>query len=475
MRPLFSDSPYSRALTTDEASFVTSLQKQPLRLHYGGVTSALYFRNYRSDGWLGRKVIALPAALLTGVLLTVYHLAKALLFDLPQFKLDPFKADLFKFHSDLRQGFGWLLTLVNDAWGSYLVNQSRFQKECYDAYFAKAPTPLLPMNIDFFPLTHMKLVDFIAPTRKVTGLPEVLLPYFLPSDREIKEIVASLRIYGQDYLTKCSIDDLILPSTRKYLTNSELLSLKIKDIPASYASWDLLAIIRARLFQLSATISPTEDLAGRDPNELTLQELVRLKPSSFNNTFPDLAFSFVTDRQLSSPDFPISHLKLEQVTSCVSGQPNQENEHARRCLLLPPETLHSLFSNSSTRMMISWTAGLVNKLPCPERLDAFSLFRTAVERDGKCLAHLNLNVVIALVRGQPCSKFILSEAQLRALPLSQLSKGDIEWLCPNKFESYEQVDRTQWCRHFDPREVEIANRAGLLPPYLQQRLNLVPS
>ena len=59
-----------------------------LRFSYGAASYRAFKGQYlESNGtrfWAARKVIALPAALLAGVVLSIYHLAKLLFIDLRQ-------------------------------------------------------------------------------------------------------------------------------------------------------------------------------------------------------------------------------------------------------------------------------------------------------------------------------------------------------------------------------------------------------
>jgi len=53
--------------------------KANLQFTYVDVNAKQFAKKYSDSGWFGRKVIALPEALCSGILKTIYHLAKAIM------------------------------------------------------------------------------------------------------------------------------------------------------------------------------------------------------------------------------------------------------------------------------------------------------------------------------------------------------------------------------------------------------------
>lgn len=100
-----------------------------------------FSKHYESSEWLGTKVTALPRALWSGVIKSMYHLAKAVFFGLPAAPFDyarSFRVEIFSFVRDLQEAFGRILMIFNDKVGLYHVQQAQFYKEAYsNAYSSK--------------------------------------------------------------------------------------------------------------------------------------------------------------------------------------------------------------------------------------------------------------------------------------------------------------------------------------------------
>ena len=111
------------------------------KLHFSYFNTAYsdFQESYEENGYWGRKFFAIPGAI-HGILKTIYHLAATILYGTYRsIRGDhrPIQANLFKAVRDLEETWGRLVTLGNDQRGSYLVQESLFQKECY-TYFTKA-------------------------------------------------------------------------------------------------------------------------------------------------------------------------------------------------------------------------------------------------------------------------------------------------------------------------------------------------
>jgi len=82
------------------------------------------------EGWIGRKVTAIPKALYFGVILTVMELAEAL-FNLPRSSKQT-QLHLFNAACYLQEAWGWLVTLFSDQLGQKIVLESQFMRNCYE-------------------------------------------------------------------------------------------------------------------------------------------------------------------------------------------------------------------------------------------------------------------------------------------------------------------------------------------------------
>lgn len=91
----------------------------------------LYNDVYNQKGWAARKLQAIPKALYSGVIKSICHLVKAILFVMIG-RFESGKANLFSSARDLQEAAGWIRTLTNDKEGSYLIATATFMKSCYD-------------------------------------------------------------------------------------------------------------------------------------------------------------------------------------------------------------------------------------------------------------------------------------------------------------------------------------------------------
>jgi hypothetical protein len=121
-----------------------------LRFSYSKVAYEKFKNNYEINksydnyGWIGRKLIAIPASLLATAK-TIYHFAKLLLnlIGLSSKSVGDrnyLKAQCYCMARDLQEAVGWLATLVSDCYGQYLVEASEFHKSCYESFCTKDST-----------------------------------------------------------------------------------------------------------------------------------------------------------------------------------------------------------------------------------------------------------------------------------------------------------------------------------------------
>lgn len=107
---------------------------------------------YTSEGWLGRKVRALPNALGSGIVKTIYHLAVAVIIGIPGAFFDGgkfFQAQIYKIVRDLQEALGYIVLVFNDRLGLYLIEESQFQKTCYDIVPFIRSSPNEPLEGEF--------------------------------------------------------------------------------------------------------------------------------------------------------------------------------------------------------------------------------------------------------------------------------------------------------------------------------------
>ena len=120
-------------LSQDEKAF-------NLQFHYGNATYKKFSEKYVAKGWIRRKIEALPLVLWSAIVETIYHLGKALILGIPKsFSSEGnyLKAQIFYIGRDFQESFGRLVSLFNDRYGLYHIQESRFHKNFYEQALKK--------------------------------------------------------------------------------------------------------------------------------------------------------------------------------------------------------------------------------------------------------------------------------------------------------------------------------------------------
>src|SRR5262245_12335094 len=93
----------------------TCLYAKHGQFHYGKISFEQFSRKYSPEGWEKRKITALPLALNCALIMTVYHLAKAVFIGIPKAcsgNTNYLLSDLFSIGRDLQEAFGRLAIFV---------------------------------------------------------------------------------------------------------------------------------------------------------------------------------------------------------------------------------------------------------------------------------------------------------------------------------------------------------------------------
>jgi hypothetical protein len=133
----------NRDLQSDEAVF--NLAKTFQQFHYDGLTTYERFsEKYSLEGWMGRKVYAIPAGLYNATV-EIYVPILIGIFVLPIFLIRGEEGDFVRvakhllFHEarQVQLGFGWLAVLLNDKYGLYHIQEANFHLTCYKCWVYK--------------------------------------------------------------------------------------------------------------------------------------------------------------------------------------------------------------------------------------------------------------------------------------------------------------------------------------------------
>lgn len=111
--------------------------KNNQKFSYNEVKNDQISKFHNDSGWLGRAIIALPAAAWCGIAKVIYHLAKATILCALGVSDKPgiyFKVQIYSAVRDLQESFGYILAVFSDKQGSYHKEQASFHKSCYECF-----------------------------------------------------------------------------------------------------------------------------------------------------------------------------------------------------------------------------------------------------------------------------------------------------------------------------------------------------
>ncbi len=147
----FDETAYYKAIIPYGKQVDPGWVKNNQKFSYGNPEDEKYSKSYNDSGWIGRKIIALPAAAWSGIAKVIYHLAKAAICWVPGIAEKPgtyFKVQIYSAVRDLQESFGRILTIFSDKKGLYHIQQASFHKSCYEC-FLSGPDTCHPDNEHF--------------------------------------------------------------------------------------------------------------------------------------------------------------------------------------------------------------------------------------------------------------------------------------------------------------------------------------
>lgn len=270
--------------------------------------------------WLYRKVIAIPMALYTGVVQTVYHLAMA--------ALGSTKINLYRAGRDLNEALGWLVTLGDEECGAYFIQQALFHKACYDEFEGAKSTPM-PQGSGIS-LKAFRGKDKVG-RQNVIGefeLEEVI--------NGIKDFYHKLECADSNLLEKVYLSDLLNIETSKakyaFMSKEEFSKLTLRNL--QNVSPDVLELIKERVKK--EKIDEIFDEEGNALDIPLVQFHCRPVDQLIASNLPDYAFGFFSDEQIRQGDF--SNITARQLISLITDGWNVK----RRLQLIRPEQISAL-------------------------------------------------------------------------------------------------------------------------------------
>ncbi len=111
---------------------IFSCAKESLQFHYGTVTYAQFSLQATSEGWIQRKIVALPFAAIE-LAKTIYFLAQGILTTLFH-GWDASRPCFFHATRAFQGCGGALLVIFHNTWGLFNIQESIFQRDCYNLH-----------------------------------------------------------------------------------------------------------------------------------------------------------------------------------------------------------------------------------------------------------------------------------------------------------------------------------------------------
>lgn len=134
MAIIFKNTAYFQSINSnsykDSDKLLSILKNSPLKFKFFSVNLKNFSYNYTPNGRLKRKIIAIPALILSGVVKSTFHVFKGIFFSFFRYKY--IKKQSFYLIRDFQESFGWFITLFNDKIGQFHLQESNFHKKSYE-------------------------------------------------------------------------------------------------------------------------------------------------------------------------------------------------------------------------------------------------------------------------------------------------------------------------------------------------------
>lgn len=144
MLTAFNNENYFKHFSLGDKELYNDILSQGLQWNYGKNIKYeehcnLYHESFVLKDWAYRKIVAIPQALFTGVIESIYDFVSGIFgyYRIIAYLGDAdranqfFKSKCFCIVKDFQKSLGRLVTLFNDCYGQYLVEDSLFHKQCY--------------------------------------------------------------------------------------------------------------------------------------------------------------------------------------------------------------------------------------------------------------------------------------------------------------------------------------------------------
>lgn len=466
MEKYFEDSAYLSAVIGTDSRFeneheILDYVKDHHHFQIGSVSPKHFSEKYTSKGWIGRKVIALPAALWSAVVVATLHVFRAI-FTATWNRDIYLKLCRYRVVRDYQEAWGRLSALFNDRYGSYHIQEGQFHKRCYDFYGAFLGSWRNSSTLKFgvwvddeaSKITLYKLKEMSEDNRdhwitKYTIDQKTCSQLFEKDDKTLQLI---------------TLEDLIIPKERSkilYALMSEdaFDALTLNDLPENLTEQQFF-FIRERLKP------PEEDGKNQEINKLPLRNLTEITAKTIalkKDAIPPLGFAFFASRQVK--DLKLADLTKQQNNALFAFSGKKIKS---KLLLFDPADIGSAVQKQvlSIHFLKHLTPSFFQYID-PTKLSAaqleliFSKKRLS-DQDRQKFAYFSPEQVNEMmINGMLTTKYqcgLLSDKQMQALELSKLLEEDIHLIFDGK--------RQQRFRLLKGSEVQLAYEQEKLSPSL---------
>lgn len=348
------------------------------QFQYGDVSYSDFSKQFKDEAWLGRKVIAIPAALWASVKV-LYHMCR-LVFDLVKaiFTQDTshLKTYCFRTVRDMEEAFGRIVSLFHDKFGSYHVQQAAFHQQCYDCFGGDLATIADPEDppppVDNMITEHG--VQYLSSAIGVSLLTfkeaspeeraELIQKYGLQQcihDWEIEQkqdLDAMLNGIDSTLLDAMAISDLILPSEFSrlrfaVLSDQEFAELNLKGLNTVTRSQ--YGFMLKRMKQNPIVQDPNRRLSMaicQNPNLADMHLFTPGLVDSYWHDLPDLALGFLTNDQIRGVEVKVAWRNLEYMFTYYAHEHSHSDVAERFRLVHLPSLIGCIqASNSQGRFL----------------------------------------------------------------------------------------------------------------------------
>lgn len=487
----------NESLKNDEGIF-KYVKEKGLRFKYGDVSFQKFNTNYSAKGWIGRKVIALPMAIWAGIFKAIYHLAKMIFIGYPKIffkgEVEYLAVQGPYLRRDFQEAYGRLASLFNDRYGQFHIQESQFQKTCYECFTTSSSQSSANGNSQSNTKTyHFKNGVWIDQEAKKTTLSNYkemtieerkkLLQKF--NLNQISSKLPHSNISLDDFLDRVdpeilnalTLEDLIVPFRHSKMKVALLSKEKLNGLTLGNLNEDInrdhisfLKLVLNKLFKQEDRQQKSLDdhpdfkkIPLKDFRKLSARDICKHK-----DHIPDAAFYFFANAQIQN--LKLSEMLTSQNTALFFGL-NKAEKRARLALfneqdivdaihkkLLAGDILKLLEDEHVKKLKLSQ----LNK----DQADIIFCWKKDSNQDENRFKAYNAeDVQNAIEAGTIYTEYqlkLLSEEQFKGIQFSKLSKKTIENIFP--WTKDNRAHRLKFA-HIDSAEIQASLNKNLLNDY----------